>query len=610
MGVISITRRSETLGNIGGTSMAHGVTDTDAGSARSGAYARTFSPRYYAKHEWSGNDGIARGLGAFAGVAAGIAEREDERESDDLVRLVVDRLDCDDRDERAFTPDEVGADPQRRHLLGDADADGNYVNAQRHGIRLRTGAGTRRLVEETERTFVDAFEGAAREIGASDRAKTRARERLFNYQQGRVKYAFDVQASEYRRMEVQGARDQLSAFTSAYLSGNEDVLDDVFQAREKLGILEGKTAEQRRLDATTLAQGIATATFENWEAEAAGSADPEAVKAAWEERRKAFVSEDGKAPDDPLLSTAYDNGLDKDGEKKVLAAFDRCAKRSVATARYNRVRLDEQNRDALVAEEAGMFKTQVDPKDSGAVMADMEQKSIKYKDLGDKAEQAGNHRLALSYYKTSQSLKNGRARAEDERAAGMRRAAFEATSAEFSLGGYFRNDGGWEEESVWDRQARARGMYARGQIDYAQLCRLMAMTRPEVDEEFRWLRSMALDHMRKVVPNALGYNARRQSFEVSPTKDVRGSTRTGAEWKVYDGEEEATYAQLADALNASAEWMRQNRKSRDEAWGHFLKITEGETRNASLRTIDAKVAFEREAAAALGAAARRREAGR
>ena len=65
MGVISITRRRETLGNIGGTSMAHGVTDTDAGSARSGAYARTFSPHYYAKHEWAGDDGIAKGIGWF-----------------------------------------------------------------------------------------------------------------------------------------------------------------------------------------------------------------------------------------------------------------------------------------------------------------------------------------------------------------------------------------------------------------------------------------------------------------------------------------------------------------------------------------------------------------
>ncbi len=592
MGVISITRRSETLGNIGGTSMAHGVTDTDA---RGAGTARHFSPHYYATHEWSGDDGIARGIGGFAGFVAGIVQREDERESDELTRKVIEQLDRIDRDERTFTPDDVSNDAEHKYLLGDADADGNYVNAQKRGLRLRTGIGTKQLVEETDKSYADVFTNVANALDASDRAKERARERLFNYQQGRVKYALDVQANEYRKMEVQGARDQLSAFTSAYLSGNEDVLDDVFQAREKLGILEGKTAEQRRLDATTLAQGIATAAFENWEAEMADSADPEAVKAAWEERRKAFVSEDGKTPDDPLLSTAYDNGLNKDGEKNVLAAFDKCAKRSVATARYNRVRLDEQNRDALVAEEAEMFKGMIpDPNDPDAVKADMANKAIKYAELGEKAEQAGNHRLALAYRKTSQSiLKNGFEYENDVDKA-QKKAAYDRTCAEFDLGGYVDEKGDFHEESVWQRQDRAQTMFNEGRLTYTQYATLMAKTKPEVDEDFSWLRTQVLDYAKKIVPAALRYNAKRQTFEVNPTKDVRGSTNTHVDWKVYGDEQEATYANFATALNDTAAWMKQNKKSREDGWEYFLKLTDGDARDASQRSIDEKLNFERQ----------------
>jgi hypothetical protein len=551
MGVISITRRSETLGNIGGTSMAHGVTDTDAGSARSGAYARTFSPHYYAKHEWSGDDGIAKGIGGFAAVAAGISIREDERESDELVRKTIDQLDRIDRDERVFTSDELGDDSQYRYLLGDADADGNYVNAQKRGLRLRTGAGTRRLVEETDQTFADTFTKVAEEMGASDKAKKNARERLFNYQQGRVKYAFDTQASEYRKMEVQGAKDQLTAFTSAYLSGNEDVLGDVFEAREKLGILEGKTDEQRRLDATTLAQGIATATFENWEAETANSADPDAVKAAWEERRKSFVTEDGKKPEDPLLATAYDNGLDKDGEKKVLAAFDKCAKRSVATARYNKVRRDEQVRDGLVAKEAALFKTQVDPKDSGAVMADMEQKSIQYKDLGEEAERSGTHQLALAYFKTSQSLKNGKARAEDEQTRAACKAEYDLASANFDAGGFYDENGEWQEMSLWQQHDYARLLLAQNRITYSQYSSLMTKTRPQLNELGIAFRSYVLGELTKIVPNAIKYDKSIHQYKVSASKDVRESTPTKYAWKSDDetGSEIVTYKQLVDTMN-------------------------------------------------------------
>ena len=49
MGVINITQRSERLGNLRGTSAAHGVTSTDIGTVHH-TTARTFSPHYYSRN--------------------------------------------------------------------------------------------------------------------------------------------------------------------------------------------------------------------------------------------------------------------------------------------------------------------------------------------------------------------------------------------------------------------------------------------------------------------------------------------------------------------------------------------------------------------------------
>lgn len=602
MGVISITQRREALGNIGSTPMAHGVTDTDAGSARSGAYARTFSPHYYAKREWQGSDGIASGLSALGRVAAGISLREDERESDELVNKVIDQLDRIDRDDRQFTPDEIGRDSEFRYLLGDADADGNFVNAQRRGLRLRTGAGTRQLVQETDATFADVFTKVSEELGSSDKAKTRARERLFNYQQGRVKYAFGAQAQEYRRMEVQGASDQLSSFVSAYLSGNSEVLGDVFEARDKLGILEGKTAEQRRIDRQTLAQGVAEAVFSQREAETSGNADPEAVKATWGEWRKALVAEDGKTPDDPLLSVAMDNGVDKAAAKRVLAAFDRSRDRAVAASQTLRSQNQRKVQDDLVMREQALYKDPT-PDDEGGIVGGMNAKAMSYDKFADEAEAAGLGRNALSYRRTAESLRAGakdyRARAERERlaaTAALQKTVYETTASDFDLGGYYRDDGNggleWVEESLWDRQGRAAALYRSGKVTYAQFNALMAKTRPEVDETFKAVRNHVLDSLKRLVPGVIKYNSRSQGFEVSPSKTKRGSSKTGYSWASDSGSESVTYSQIVQAMNLAVKWGKTKNASVDEINAKFDSYADDAIRQQQRMTVEKRLEYD------------------
>lgn len=602
MGVISITQRKETLGNIGSTPMAHGVTDTDAGSARSGAYARTFSPHYYAKREWQGGDGVSSGLFALGRVAAGISVREDERESDELTRKVIDQLDRIDRDDRQFTPDEIHKDSEFRYLLGDADADGNYANAQRRGLRLRTGAGTRRLVQETDETFADVFTKVAEELGSSDKAKTMARERLFNYQQGRVKYAFDAQAKEYRRMEMQGASDQLSAFTSAYLSGNSDVLGDVFEARDKLGILEGKTEEQRRVDRQTLAQGIAESVFSQRVAETSGNPDPEAVEATWKEWRAALVSEEGKRPDDPLLGVAMDNGVDKAAAKRVLAAFDRCRDRAVSASQKLKSQNQRKVQDDLVMREQALFK-EPPPDDEDGIVGGMTSKAMSYAKFADEAEAAGLGRVALSYRRTADALREGakdyrRTAARERQAenAALQKTVYETVAADFDLGGYYRDDGrgGLEfvEESVWERNERAAALYKGGKINYVQFNALMAKTRPEVDDAFKAVRNHVLDTLTKLVPNAIKYNSRLQVFEVSPTAKVRGSTKTNYAWKSKNGSETVTYAQIVKAMNLTMLQVRQGKLSPDKANEVFDRYAAETIRDQRRMTVDERFEWD------------------
>lgn len=259
MGLINITFRREQLGNIGSTGMAHGVTDTNIGTVHH-TVARRYNPTYFNKQASKGWSSLAKGLealGEVPEVLGAIQKREDEKKSDELVTHVVDHLDRMDRDERTFTPEEIGGDKDRAYLLGTKDEEGNYSKAQQRGLFLRTGEGTKHLVQEADASYGETFNRLAEEMGASDEAKRKAHLRLAAYQRGRVRYALDTQAKEYRRMELEGAKNQLTKFLSAYANGNVNTLDDIFAAKNKLGMLEGKSGDTRQLEEEALAYSLA-----------------------------------------------------------------------------------------------------------------------------------------------------------------------------------------------------------------------------------------------------------------------------------------------------------------------------------------------------------------
>ena len=139
MGVISITQRRESLGNIGGTHAAHGVTNTNIGTVqhqRPGIYTA-----HMARPAMTTGDSIraaGRAIGEVAAAIGAVQEREDEEQVDRITRAVMSSLERQDRDDREVTDWKA---PGREHLEG-----------QQRGLLLRTGNGCRGLGDEADET--------------------------------------------------------------------------------------------------------------------------------------------------------------------------------------------------------------------------------------------------------------------------------------------------------------------------------------------------------------------------------------------------------------------------------------------------------------------------
>ncbi len=200
MGVISITQRSERLGNLGGTSMAHGVTNTNIGQVHH-TVARTFSPHYYNRNSHAGDGAIAAGLGkvgdTLVRIGAAVIQREEDRKVDDYANAMLDSMEKQGRDDSDI--DDWNT-PQRQHLQG-----------QKRGFYLRTGEGTKTIVDEWDKAFGDTFRKIGDSIGANDRVRERTMDKLATYRRATVSRLADHQAAEYRRMEMDSAKGNLAS---------------------------------------------------------------------------------------------------------------------------------------------------------------------------------------------------------------------------------------------------------------------------------------------------------------------------------------------------------------------------------------------------------------
>lgn len=247
MGVINITQRSERLGNLGGTSAAHGVTNTDIGQVRH-TVARVFSPRYHGRNSHAGDAALASGIGKIGDtlvrIGAAVVQREEDRKVDDYANAMLDNMEKMGRDEREIDDWNTR---ERRHLQG-----------QKRGFYLRTGEGTKTVVDEWDRAFADTFRKIGDSIDANDRVRERTMKKLATYRRATVSRLADHQAVEYRRMELDSARGSLASQIALWKNGRTEVLPDIFAQQERVDNLSLATPERRKANRESLALKLAS----------------------------------------------------------------------------------------------------------------------------------------------------------------------------------------------------------------------------------------------------------------------------------------------------------------------------------------------------------------
>lgn len=247
MGVINITQRSERLGNLGGTSAAHSVTNTDIGQVRH-TVARVFSPRYYSRNSHAGDAALASGIGKIGDtlvrIGAAVVQREEDRKVDDYANAMLDNMEKMGRDEREIDDWNTR---ERRHLQG-----------QKRGFYLRTGEGTKTVVDEWDKAFADTFRKIGDSIDANDRVRERTMKKLATYRRATVSRLADHQAAEYRRMELDSARGSLASQIALWKNGRTEVLPDVFAQQERVDNLSLATPEKRKANRESLALKLAS----------------------------------------------------------------------------------------------------------------------------------------------------------------------------------------------------------------------------------------------------------------------------------------------------------------------------------------------------------------
>lgn len=307
MGVISITQRSESLGNIRSSGTPKRA-KTDIGTVQR-ARRPVYTPTFFAQHSHGGDAAIGDAIKQAAGIALAIGQREDERQADKISQAVMSNLDRMDRDDRDI--DDWNA-PDRKHLEG-----------QKRGLLLRTGEGCKNLPQEADDSYGDTFKKIADSIGATDKQREMASERLYGYRRARQNRMMDLQSSEYRRIELDGAAGQLEQFVASWKNGNTGVLEDIFTAQERLGILKGKTEDTRKAERGNLAVVLASDLVRNKLNGCASDEDFDTLEKAVRKGPEEFMPVEiaSRLPDGKLGGKAQDALVDEiRREKRVFRA--------------------------------------------------------------------------------------------------------------------------------------------------------------------------------------------------------------------------------------------------------------------------------------------------
>ena len=246
MGVINITQRSERLGNIGGTSAAHGVTNTDIGTVRHTS-ARVFSPTYYSRNSHAGDAAITSGLGKIGDtltrIGVAVMQREEDRKVDEYTNAMIRTMELESRDDREITDWNT---PERQHLRG-----------QKRGYYLRTGKGTMNVAQEWDDCFGERFNQIGTSIDANDRVRERTMKNLATYRRSTLSRLADQQASEYRRLELGNAEGTLTTQVNRFRNGDDSAIPEVFKQYDRVSQLKLLTPEQAQAGKEELALKLA-----------------------------------------------------------------------------------------------------------------------------------------------------------------------------------------------------------------------------------------------------------------------------------------------------------------------------------------------------------------
>ena len=574
MGVISITQRSESLGNIRSSGTPRRA-NTDIGTVHRTSRP-VYAPTFFAKHSHAGDAAIAEGLGRIgdAALKIGIAiqDREDERQADKISQAVMSNLDRMDRDDRDI--DDWNA-PDRKHLEG-----------QKRGLLLRTGEGCKNLPQEADDSYGDTFKKIADSIGATDKQREMASERLYGYRRARQNRMMDLQSSEYRRIELDGAAGQLEQFVASWKNGNTGVLEDIFTAQERLGILKGKTEDTRKAERGNLAVVLASDLVRNKLNGCASDEDFDTLEKAVRKSPEEFMPVEiaSRLPDGKLGGKAQDALVDEiRKERRMFKAEQKLIEHEAHEAARNAAREQEIKLHLLPV-----------PQTDEAQAAHFEQMGAAY------AEMAKNPNLdeatRLSYAKTAESL-GFRAVGERAASAAARKAAekeairearaqikeaqeemFSMAEADFTAGGYYTEQGGWQDMDANEMAERARTLLNEKKITRVQFNKLMTIQKPKMDEQNLAFRDLVLADVKKLLPN-IGY--RNGRFQFKPTKDVAITKSTGVgfetgkRWYWTNPRSEYTYGELIKAMNITLEWQQNHKATPVEAKKHFDELTKG-----------------------------------
>nr|DAH80685.1 MAG TPA: hypothetical protein [Caudoviricetes sp.] len=566
MGVLEIRMLQERLGNIGGI-------------AARAAEDRTAAARIRAQAD---GEKVKSLLGGLSAVQKGFEIVQD-------ARLRTEEAD------RRRRKDNYLADLQNEFNSW-MNGDGSAENPGKWNENPQDVGGWTREVREK---YAEISDAARKRYNLSDRefeTVSRSADAFRNQWFGRV----SSRAAETMRRNDQAAATALvkaDEITLSYGDGSPELhrqyADHINAKCDAYGVTD---PEQRKLIFREAGLKLCQTGVRNYirdtdERASAPGADGAKV---WDEAVKALESGDGSSLLPPNATFRTPDGKNAENvvgrwvEGADLEALRKAALDDLREGRARWIRADEARKAEAAAAiktefanaEQELYKDEI-PKTPEGEAAHFDRQSLGYRALADRADEAGQKDLALKYRKASESLGFKSAARADEALKAEREETFDAESIVFGQGGWIDERGEFRELSQIDLQERALDLLISKRITPAQNQALRKLADGRFDKDAQEFRSYVLDLGKRLVPNAIRYNAKRNLFEFNPTAKVREGTLMPSDGgipalsRVKNGYEQVTYGKLVDAMNTAMRWRKVHNADETATREYFDKLVAG-----------------------------------